>query len=295
MVNKGSKVSVLKQCSLLDVNRSNIYYQTKINEKIKDESMIKNKIEELYRQNPIYGYRRIHACVQRTGEQVNGKRVLRLMRLMGLRAIYPGPKTTIAARGGDKRSYLLRDIKICRPHQAWQTDITYLRTNHGFMYLTSLIDCYSRYVVGWNLSNCMDQESIMRALEHSLDNFPAPGIINADQGSQFTSSDWINTLEHKGIKVSHSGAGRSNDNAYIERLWRTLKYEWLILRNTKGVSEYKKDLPKFIGWYNSFRPHQALGYKTPAELVGPKDKACGYMDNANAITHIPTCSSSTFL
>lgn len=141
MVNKGSKVSVLRQCNLLEINRSNVYYQTKI----KDESMIMNKIEELYRQNPIYGYRRIHACLQRAGEQINSKRVLRLMRQMGLRAIYPGPKTTIANRLGDKKPYLLNKISINKPHQAWQVDITYLRTNHGFMYLISLIDRYSRY------------------------------------------------------------------------------------------------------------------------------------------------------
>ena len=289
MVNQGNKISVLGQCRLLEVNRSNVYYQTKK----KDETMIKNKIEEVYRRYPVYGYRRVRACLQNENINLNGKRVLRIMREMGLRAIFPGPKTTIANRFGDKKPYLLNKISIDKPHRAWQVDITYLRTNHGFIYLTSLIDCYSRYVVGWNLSNCMDQESVMRALEHGLDNFPTPDIINADQGSQFTSSDWIKALQQGGIKVSHSGAGRSNDNAYIERLWRTLKYEWLILRNTKEVSEYKKDLPRFMQWYNKFRPHQALGYKTPAELIEPKEKACGYMDNAGAINHIPTCSSST--
>lgn len=134
----------------------------------------------------------------------------------------------------------------------------------------------------------------MRTLEYALDNFPAPDIVNADQGSQFTSKDWISSLEQKGIKVSHSGAGRSNDNAHIERLWRTLKYEWLILRGIKTVAGYKKDLPKFMSWYNELRPHQSLEYKTPAELMGPK-VTCGYMDKAKALTHIPTCSSSTFL
>ena len=261
------------QCELLEVNRSNIYYQRKV----RNEQMIQAQIESIYQSYPVYGYRRIRACLQNQGVKINNKRVLRIMRNLGLRAIYPKPKTTIANRNDDKKPYLLKGLEINKPHQAWQVDITYLRTDQGFMYLTSLIDCYSRYYVGWSFGNSMDQETIMRALEHALDHFPAPDIINSDQGRQFTSGEWTKTLTRFGIKVSHSGAGRSNDNAYIERLWRTLKYEWMILKGIRTVSEYKQQIPEFIKWYNEIRPHQSLGYKTPAELVGLKKSlwVCG--------------------
>lgn len=173
----------------------------------------------------------------------------------------------------------------------WQVDITYLRTNHGFLYLTALIDMASRYVVGWNLSNSLDTESCLRALENAILEHGLPEIINSDQGSQFTSIAWTKALTEKGILISMSGAGRSNDNAYIERLWRSLKYEWTIIRGARTVFDYKTLLPQFFDWYNNKRPHQALRYKFPASVL--EELLCGYVDKADALPHIPTKASST--
>ena len=182
-------------------------------------------------------------------------------------------------------------MSITKPHQAWQIDITYLRTEHGFMYMNALIDMQTRYVVGWSLSNSLDTEACLRTLEKTIESYGLPDIINSDQGSQFTSQVWVNAVQGKGILISMSGRGRSNDNAHIERLWRTLKYEWTILNGARSVVDYKKLLPEFINWYNNLRPHQALGYQTPAEVL--ENKICGYVDKANALTHIPTKTTTT--
>lgn len=251
----------MQQCQLLGVARSRFYYKAEH----KDDAYLANSIAEIYRQYPFYGYRRITACLRREGYIVNHKCVLRIMRRMGLKAIYPGPKTTIP--GLCKHPYALEGVVIDHVHQVWQIDITYLRTEHGFIYLNALIDVYSRYVVAWTLSNSLDQENCIRTLDKAFYDHPKPEIINSDQGSQFTSQQWVNLLEDNGIKVSMSGRGKSNDNAHIERLWRTLKYESCILNGARSVSDYKKLLPEFISWYNHHRPHQSLRYKTLIEVL----------------------------
>lgn len=163
---------------------------------------------------------------------------------------------------------------MIKPHQVWQVDITYLRTDHGFLYLTALIDVYSQYVVGWSLSNTLDPTSCLDALEKAIWDHGLPHIINSDQGSQFTSQVWIKTLESHGIHISMSGSGRSIDNAYIERLWRTLKYEWTLPQGARCVQDYKKLLPAFFDWYNNKRSYQSLGYQPPAKAL--KDQLYGY-------------------
>lgn len=289
MIQKDHPISMRQQCQLLAVHRSRVYYEKK--EKISD-TQLANDLLEIYRQHPVYGYRRLTACLRRMGHRVNGKRVLGLMKEMGIRAIYPGPRTTCTDRKAHKYPYTLGEMVIDQPHQAWQIDLTYLRTDHGFVYLTALIDVYSRYVVGWCLSNSLETSACLRCLEYAIDIHGVPLLINSDQGSQFTSQDWINALTAQGIVISMSGSGQSNDNAHIERLWRTLKYEGLYIQGCRSVVELKKAVPKFMAWYNNHRPHQALGYQTPSEVL--KIQPDGYMDNLlHKLPHIPTGSTTT--
>lgn len=287
MIERHKPLGIREQCRLLGVNRSRIYYQPSP----RDEGPLVGRIEALYQAYPMYGYRRLTACLRREGLSVNGKRVLGLMRRQGLYAIYPGPHTTRVNKAHAKYPYALKDLVVTKPHQVWQMDITYLRTDRGFMYLNALIDRYSRYVVGWSLSNTLDSESCVRTLEKAIYSHGAPHIINSDQGCQFTSQDWVCALQSQGITISMTGKGRSNDNAHIERLWRTLKYEWTNLKGIRHVQDYKRLLPAFVHWYNNLRPHQALGYQTPAEMMA--NYACGYVDKANALTHIPTTPTTT--
>lgn len=288
MVTKNTKLGIRQQCCLLQINRSLWYYNHR---NVVDDTCLANALVDIYQQYPVYGYRRLTACLKRRGHDVNGKHVLRLMRQMGLRAIYPKPRTTLVNKDHYKYPYVLKDMAITKPHQAWQIDITYLRTDHGFMYMNALIDMQTRYVFGWSLSNSLDTEACIRTLEKAITSHGLPDIINSDQGSQFTSQEWVNAVHGKGILISMSGKGRSNDNAHIERLWRTLKYEWTILNGARSVVDYKKLLPEFINWYNNLRPHQALEYRTPAEVLG--NKVCGYVDKAKALTHIPTKTTTT--
>lgn len=263
MVTRKSQISIRTQCSLLSVPRSQIYYDPKP----KEDVFLTKEIADIYEENPVYGYRRMRESLRRDGYVVNSKRVLRIMRENGLKAIYPGPKTTLRNKGAYTYPYLLKGLSVSYPHQAWQVDITYLRTSSGFLYLSALIDVYTRKVVSWNISNDMDRTNCLRVLEWGIQEYGPPKIINSDQGSQFTSHDWVKALKTNGIQISMSGAGRSNDNAYIERLWRTLKYEYLKIRHPKTVADYKDLLPKFIRWYNHERPHQSLSYLTPNEMM----------------------------
>jgi putative transposase len=287
MIQKGNRLSVRRQSDLLELNRSGLYYKGA--EDV--DTLSAALIAEVYRQYPMYGYRRIQAHLKDHGHVINRKCVLRLMRELRIKAIYPAPKTTVRNKAHEKYPYLLRGITVTKPHQVWQVDITYLRTTQGFLYLTALIDMGSRYVVGWSLSNSLDTEGCLRALENAIVVHGIPEIINSDQGSQFTSHDWTQALTSKGILISMSGSGRSNDNAYIERLWRSLKYEWTFIKGARTVEDYKTLLPQFFKWYNSQRPHQALGYKTPAKAL--EELLYGYVDKARALPHIPTKASST--
>jgi len=255
-------LSIRKQCSLLSVNRSNVYYKTILP---RNDTELANEIHELWLEMPYYGYRRITAELQRRGYQVNHKRILRLMRTMKLKALYPIPKTTIASPDHKIYPYLLKDVCIVSPNQVWSTDITYLKTSGGFVYLVAIIDVYSRFVLSWRISNTLEKSFCLDMLACSLTR-NRPIIINTDQGCQFTSLAWINMVEGAGVRVSMDGRGRWVDNVFIERFWRTIKYEHVLLYSFDTVGQLKQSVGDFIETYNTRRLHQSLGYKTPAEV-----------------------------
>lgn len=228
-----------------------------------------NEIRDIWTRIPFYGYRRIRRELQQLEYCVNRKRVQRLMQYMGIQAIYPKPKLSQRNKQHEVYPYLLRDLEISRVNQVWSVDITYLKVDHGFMYLVALIDLYSRYIVAWGLSNTLETDFCLEVLNEALRQ-SKPEIVNSDQGSQFTDADWINTLKANNVKISMDGIGRCLDNIYIERFWRNLKYEDIYLNDYQTVPELKKGVEDYIYFYNNRRWHQALGYKTPAEIYYKK-------------------------
>lgn len=222
-------------------------------------------IDEQYLQTPFYGWPRMTAHLRRQGYQVNGKRIRRLMHRMGLQAIYPKPKTTVAAKDAHVYPYLLRDLEITQPNQVWSADITYVPMQRGFMYLVAVLDWFSRYVLAWQLSNTLDSSFCLAALEQAL-RLGTPTIFNTDQGVQFTAHDFTSCLEAAGIGVSMDGRGRALDNIFVERLWRTVKYEDIYLHDYVSVPELDVGLARYFHFYNHDRPHQSLHYRTPAEV-----------------------------
>jgi putative transposase len=248
---------------LLGLNRSTLYYKEKP-EEIDDIDLL-NAIREAWERCPFYGYRRITKELRAKGTKVNRKRVQRLMAWGGIQAIHPGPNTSRRNKLHAVHPYLLRDLSITHANQAWMVDITYLRMPSGFMYLVALIDVYSRYVVGWSLSNTLETGFCIDALNLGLE-LAIPEIINSDQGCQFTSEDWVNFLRERGIKVSMTGKGRCTDNIYIERFWRSFKREEFYLNEYESVNELKKAIRAYMQFYNHQRWHQSLDYKTPADV-----------------------------
>jgi putative transposase len=224
-----------------------------------------NQIDQEYTKHPFYGTRRITAWLQKQGHKVNRKRVQRLMRVMGLEGICP--KKNVSR--GDKRHkiypYLLRDLVIQQPNQVWSTDITYVKMRSGFMYLTSVMDWYSRYVLSWRLSNTLEQSFCLNALEEALEK-GKPEIFNTDQGSQFTSEQYTGVLEKAKIQISMDGRGRALDNIFIERLWRSVKYEEIYLKEYESVKCLCTGLKTYFEFYNKERLHQSLGYQTPEQV-----------------------------
>lgn len=225
-------------------------------------------IDRGYLDAPFYGSRKIAVWLKGQGHHVNRKRVRRLMRLMGIRAIYRRPRTSKPASGHKIYPYLLRDLKITRPNQVWASDITYIPMAKGFMYLVAIIDVYSRFVISWKLSNTLDAGFCVEALEEALLK-ATPEIFNTDQGSQFTSEAFTGLLAQNGIKISMDGRGSYNDNLFIERLWRTVKYEEVYLKAYNNGKEARINLGRYFSFYNNFRLHQALDYLTPAEVYNP--------------------------
>ena len=255
-------LSITRQCSLLDISRSGLYYQPK---GISEEDLALMKlIDRQYLLTPFYGARKIAACLKSQGHLVNRKRVRRLMRLMGLRAIYRRPRTSKPAPGHKIYPYLLGGLKVTRPNQVWSADITYIPMARGFLYLVAIIDWYSRYVLSWRLSNTLDAGFCVEALEEALRK-GRPDIFNTDQGAQFTSEAFTGPLEQHGIKISMDGKGSYNDNLFIERLWRSVKYEEVYLKAYQDGRDARISLGNYFRFYNTERPHQALGYRTPAE------------------------------
>lgn len=223
------------------------------------------KLDELYTAYPYYGTRKMTACLRREGVLVNRKRVGRLLRKMGLYALYEKPHLSQGNKAHKKYPYLLKERVIARPCECFATDITYIPMAHGFLYLVAVMDWHSRYVVSWELSNSLDTGFCLLALERALSQ-QIPEIFNTDQGSQFTSAPWIERLTREGILISMDGKGRCFDNIFVERLWRSVKYEEIYLRQYESPMEVQRGLETYFLHYNKTRPHQALGYQTPYEV-----------------------------
>jgi putative transposase len=283
-------LSVRRQCQLLGVARSGVY---RIPAPANDNDVaLMRQIDELFTAWPFLGSRRMARMLQGHGRAVNRKRVQRLMRLMGIVAVGPKPRTSTPAPGHRIFPYLLRGLRIDRPNQVWAADITYLPIGRGFLYLVAVMDWASRAVLSWRLSNTMDVSFCVSALEEALARFGKPEIFNTDQGSQFTSTAFTGALERAGIQISMDGRGRWMDNVFIERLWRSLKHEDVYLKGYVDGREARLGIAAWIAFYNRRRPHQALGYSTPmaAWCDGVVDavvaQAVDMMDNARAL---PTC------
>ncbi len=234
-----SNISIRRQCALLGLNRSTLYYRPATESDFNLQLM--RLIDEQYLQTPFYGWPRMTAHLRRQGYRVNGKRIRRLMHVMGLQAIYPKPKTTIAAKNHRVYPYLLRHLEITRPNQVWSADITYVPMRRGFMDLVAVLDWFSRYVLAWQLSNTLDGPFCVEALQHALAR-GTPAIFNTDQGVQFTASTFTNCLASAGIRISMDGRGRALDNIFVERLWRSVKYEDIYLKAYASVSELETGL-----------------------------------------------------
>ena len=262
-----SKIPIYRQCELLSMNRSSLYY-TPCRDTRYNEQLMK-LIDEQYVQTPFYGIDKMTKWLCRQGHYVNHKRVRRLMRQMGLEAVYPRRKRGLSIPDEQHKiyPYLLKDVRIGRPDQVWSADITYVRMYRGWLYLAAVMDWFSRYVIGWEVSVTLESEFCVSALKQAL-SFGRPDIFNTDQGSQFTSDEFTDILKDAGIQISMDGKGRVFDNIFVERLWRTVKVEEVYLRDYQTVTEAAYSLGRYFEFYNNQRLHQALGYRTPAEVYG---------------------------
>jgi putative transposase len=258
-----ASLSIRRQCELLGLNRSTWHYQGA--EEAEQNLWLMRLIDEQYLETPFYGSRRMTVCLNRAGHAVNRKRVQRLMRRMGIEAIYPRPQTT--RRNPEHRvfPYLLRGLQIVQPCQVWSTDITYVPLPRGSMFLTAVIDWYSRYVLSWRLSNSLEGTFCLEALDDALQR-GRPQIFNTDQGSQYTALAFTARLQQAGVAISMDGRGRALDNVFVERLWRSVKYECLYLHGFLTVEQLQRGLSCYFDFYNRARPHQALDYRTPEEV-----------------------------
>lgn len=255
------KLAIVKQCGLLSIGRSSYYHEAKGESPENLELMA--EIDRQFLDTPFYGVRQMTWYLQARGWRVNVKRVRRLMRLMGLMPIYRKPRTSIPAKGHKTYPYLLKGLRIERPNQVWSADITYIPLARGFLYLVAIMDWSSRKVLAWRLSNTMDVQFCVDALEEALGRHGRPEIFNTDQGSQFTSWAWTHCLKEAGVRISMDGKGRFLDNIFIERLWRSLKYECVYLRAFSGGRDASAGIGQWVDFYNHLRPHAAHGGRTP--------------------------------
>ncbi len=261
MIKATPSLSVTRQCLLLGVPRSSAYFRA---QPISSETLaLMRQLDELYLQWPFYGSRRLCVELQQRGYQVNRKRVRRLMRQMGLRAVYPKPRTSQAGKGHKIYPYRLRGLAITRPNQVWASDISYIPMAKGFMYLTVIMDWYSRRVLAWRISNTLDTEACIDALEEALARYGVPEIFNTDQGAQYTSEAFTSILQKQGVTISMDGKGRWVDNVFVERLWRSVKYEDVYLYAYETSTELRAGLWRYFTFYNTERRHQALNRQTP--------------------------------
>jgi len=254
-------LSIRRQCELVGLNRSTWYYQPV--PESEENLRVMRLIDEQYLRTPFYGWPRMTVHLRGLGEVVNHKRVQRLMQKMGLQAVYPKPRTTISAPGHQVYPYLLRGLAITRPNQVWSADITYIPMHRGFLYLMAIIDWFSRYVLAWRVSNTLEgdfcREAVTEAFQHGR-----PEIFNTDQGVQFTAQAFTSLIEDAGVRMSMDGRGRALDNVFVERLWRSVKYEDVYLHNYEDGTQLYDGLERYFRFYNHERPHQSLQYQTPA-------------------------------
>jgi len=256
-------LSVRRQCELLGLSRSSLYYEP--GGEVAEDLRLMRLIDEQYTARPFYGSRRMTVWLNEQGEEVNRKRVQRLMRVMGLEAIYPKPRLSLAGKGHRIYPYLLRGVTVERRDQVWSTDITYVPMPSGFMYLAAVIDWFSRYVIAWRLSNTLDGSFCLEMLEEAL-RAGRPEVFNTDQGVQFTAAAFSGRLESAGVAVSMDGRGRALDNVFVERLWRSVKYEDIYIQGYDTVPGLHRGLARYFAFYNDERPHQSLDYRTPAAV-----------------------------
>ena len=301
MVNREHpSLPIVRQCTLLGVSRSSLYYRAKGASEA-DLSLMR-EMDRQYLETPFYGSRRMKAWLDRQGIPVSRKRVQRLMRVMGLRAIYRRPRTSQPAPEHRVYPYLVRNARVTRPNQVWAADITYLPMARGFLYLVAIMDWHSRYVVAWRLSNTLEAGFCAEARAEALAR-GRPEVFNTDQGSQFSSREFTQVLQDRGVKISMDGKGRYSDNIFVERLWRTVKYEEVYLKAYVNAVEARRELGACFRFYNNLRPHQALGYQTPAEVFhgeqdvrseDSKDRRCAPGEGSESLAG-PSLNSALIL
>lgn len=265
---EGRELSIAAQAELLGISRSSLYYHPV--EPSPEEVAIKHRIDEIYTEYPFYGSRRMTASLRREGMVINRKAVRRHMRQMGIEAIYPGPNTSKRRLEHRVYPYLLRGLLISCPNHVWGVDITYVRMQTAWMYMVAVLDWYSRYVVAWELDTTLGLGFVMDTMGRALSR-AKPLICNSDQGSHFTSPQFVGLLEEADVRVSMDGRGRALDNVFTERLWRSVKYEEVYIRSYESPRGARQSLSRYFEYYNHERPHQALGYRTPAEVYHDKD------------------------
>lgn len=263
------KLSIVQQCMLLNISRSSFYYKPACENEFNLEIM--RTMDEIYLECPFYGSRRMVVELGRRGYDVGRKLVRRLMRLMGIEALYPHPKTTVSAPNHKKYPYLLRNLEVDHRNQVWEMDITYVPMRHGFMYLAAVIDVYSRRIMGWGVSNTMEAEWCAEIAAEAFERHGRPEIFNTDQGSQFTSDVFIGTLvgdnpQEPKLRISMDGRGRATDDIYIERFWRSIKYENIYLNAYETGMDLYRGIEGYIQFYNTQRPHQSIGNQTPEKF-----------------------------
>jgi putative transposase len=272
LVEKGHPdLTIRQQCRVLELERSSFYYRA---EPMSPETQrLMRLIDEEYTRHPFFGSRQLTHWLRKQGHRVNRKRVQRLMRIMGLEAIAPKRNLSLPQPGNQRFPYLLNGLDVDKPDQVWAADITYIRMQTGFAYLVAIMDWHSRYVLSWKLSTTLDADFCLEALERALEK-NRPEIFNTDQGCQFTCKEYIHRLQKAGIRISQDGKGRALDNIYVERLWRSVKYEDVYLKDYQTVQEARQSLETYFAFYNHERPHQSLGGRTPAEVYFAKSSAC---------------------
>jgi len=264
MIDRGSPLTVKRQAEVLDLSRSSVYYTPRpLPER---DLTLMRRLDELHLKWPFYGSRKLTCELQDEGHDVGRRHVTTLMRRMGMETIYRKPRTSIPAREAAIRPYLLSGLVIERPNQVWAADLTYVPMAHGFQYLVAIIDVSSRKVMSWRVSNTMTPDFCVEALQEALARHGKPEIFNTDQGSQFTCKDWTDVLDAADVKVSMDGKGRWIDNVFIERLWRSVKYENIYLRAYENGTTLRKGLREYFEFYNAERTHQALEYRKPDDV-----------------------------